>query len=118
MFARVAAQADLGVTPGRALNDEPVEIRVSGLRPHATATLRARMVDDFGREWKSEATFVADGSGVISPSSHAPIEGAYESVDPMGLFWSMVPADGRMVSGLTKNGVAPTAVILTAEIDG
>jgi dienelactone hydrolase len=34
----------------------------------------------------------------------------------MGLFWSMLPADGQMANGLRKNGVEPTTVHLSVEV--
>ncbi|TAK34968.1 MAG: hypothetical protein EPO30_12025, partial [Lysobacteraceae bacterium] len=59
-------------------------VRVEGLGPGATATLRSRL---WGyRGW---ARFVADAEGTIDASRDAPEDGTYAGVEPEGLVWSM-----------------------------
>ena len=81
----------LEIEPRRALTDEPVRIRISGLRGGQLATLRATATDGQQTEWASVATFRADDAGWIEPERQAPIVGTYQGVDPRGLFWSMRP---------------------------
>jgi dienelactone hydrolase len=98
------------VDPERALVDEVVHIRAAGLEPGASATLKAVMRDTRGREWRSEATYVADEDGRVDPTRQAPVSGTYEGVDAMGLFWSMqLPAE------LPDEEVRPA--VFTFEVD-
>ncbi|GJM42334.1 MAG: acyl-CoA thioesterase [Ardenticatenaceae bacterium] len=104
--------------PATALADEPVAIQVVGLEPGQTVTLRANMRDDYNRKWESEATFVADSSGVVEVGTQSPINGTYSEVDPMGLFWSMIPTSLAGRSAVFASfEFSPVVVTLTAEID-
>jgi dienelactone hydrolase len=75
-----------------ALVDEPIDVRVSGLRPGAEAVVSAETEDWDGRRWRSEARFVVGGDGQIDLTRHAPKSGAYQGVDAMGLFSYLEPA--------------------------
>jgi dienelactone hydrolase len=113
MRVDVATIVTLTVTPARALTDQPVVIQVTGLPPGEPVTLAAEMVDDFGRSWHSSTELEADDNGIVNTATMAPLRGSYAGVDPMGLFWSMVPSDGRMVGPSTKDGLLPTRVSLS-----
>lgn len=76
--------AEILVTPRRAPLDAVLEIRVVDLPPGEPVTVSASTGD-----WSSSAVFVADERGVVDLTRHAPVEGGYPGVDPMGLFWSM-----------------------------
>jgi dienelactone hydrolase len=107
----------LTVEPARALLDEPVVIRLTGLAPGEDVTLTATMTDHLDRRWQSEATFTADRAGVIEVSTLAPIAGTYVGVEPMGLFWSMVQvAPGGPSSPIRTP--EPLVVVLTAAVAG
>ena len=82
----------LTVTPPTALLDEPVVVRVSGLRPGQDVVVRSSTPDADGREWKAEASFRADAKGVVDLSTQAAASGSYTGVDAMGLLWSARPA--------------------------
>jgi dienelactone hydrolase len=69
--------------------DEAFRVRVTGLHPGDTATLRATSADALGRRWSSGAEFVADANGVIDVATQPPVRGSYRGADPMGLAWSM-----------------------------
>jgi dienelactone hydrolase len=69
------------------LLDEPIPIKLSGLPPKATVTIRAHGGE--GDEWTSSAVFIADDSGDVDLTRTAPIRGSYKEVDAMGLFWSI-----------------------------
>lgn len=71
--------------------DERFEVRVDGVEPGARVTLTAETTDREGDTWASFARFEADGDGVASPVTQAPVEGTYEGTHPMGLVWSMRP---------------------------
>jgi hypothetical protein len=72
-----ASSPVLTVEPARALLDEPVVIRLSGLAPYGSVTLTATMTDHFDRRWQSEATFTADSEGVVDVSTQAPAARAH-----------------------------------------
>ncbi|MCE6997918.1 acyl-CoA thioesterase/BAAT N-terminal domain-containing protein [Saccharothrix sp. S26] len=76
--------AEILVTPRSAPLDAELAIRVVDLPPDERATIRASTGD-----WAASAVFLADERGVVDLTRHAPVEGDYSGVDPMGLFWSM-----------------------------
>lgn len=86
-----AAPITLSATPAATLVDQPVTIRVSGLRPGEPVTLRASMPDYQKRTWVAQATFIADRDGVVDVTRQAPRYGSYSGVHAMGLIWSMLP---------------------------
>jgi len=71
--------AKLVVSPARALVDEPVDVRVTGLRPRRKVTLVASARDRLGKGWRSRLVFTADRRGAVGTHSN------------MKLFWSMRP---------------------------
>ncbi len=81
----------LAATPGSALEDQPVDIRVNGLKPGEPVTLRACMQGYKGLNWCAHATFLANKDGVADVAHTAPRYGSYSGVHAMGLVWSMVP---------------------------
>ena len=68
---------------------EEVNIVLTGLQPSATYELAAELNDEYGRRWRSSATFVAGPSGEINTAYQAPVSGSYSEADPVGIFWSM-----------------------------
>ncbi|MEU4762495.1 acyl-CoA thioester hydrolase/BAAT C-terminal domain-containing protein [Actinosynnema sp. NPDC023794] len=76
--------AEILVNPRRAPLDAVLEIRVVDLPPDERVVVRASTGD-----WSSSAVFLADERGVVDLTRHAPVEGDYSGVDPMGLSWSM-----------------------------
>lgn len=108
----------LRVAPEVGLLDEDVEVTVEGAAPHDVVTLRARATDDAGRAWVSEAVFVADELGRVDVAKAAPLDGSFGCVDPMGLFWSMVPEDGQAPSPFAKESAEPVVVAIEAHDDG
>ncbi|MDE1983811.1 MAG: acyl-CoA thioesterase/BAAT N-terminal domain-containing protein, partial [Gammaproteobacteria bacterium] len=81
----------LSATPSAALVDQPVTIRVSGLKPNEPVTLRANMQDYQHRTWRAAATFLADNSGKVDVTRDAPKYGSYSGEHAVGLVWSMLP---------------------------
>jgi dienelactone hydrolase len=106
-------------TPSTSLVDEPVYLRLMGLRPGDVVVLRARMRDDSNTWWESASTFRADTHGTVDLASQAPQAGSYDGADPMGFLWSMAPAAGERVSSpFVKTTLEPYAVELVAQVDG
>lgn len=86
-----ASSVTLNATPVAELMDQPVTIRVSGLKPGEPVTLRASMSDYQKLTWSAEATFVADDQGTVDVTRDAPKYGSYSGAHAMGLVWSMLP---------------------------
>lgn len=82
--------AEILVSPRSAPLDTTLEIVLTGLPPDEPVTLHATTGDR-----AASAVFRADERGVVDVTRHAPVEGSYAGVDPMGLFWSMEPAGGE-----------------------
>ncbi|GHH46349.1 acyl-CoA thioesterase/bile acid-CoA:amino acid N-acyltransferase family protein [Lentzea cavernae] len=82
--------AEILVDPQTAPLDHPVDVLVSGLKPGQTITVQLSTGDRASR-----AVFEADDRGVVDLTRHAPIEGSYRGVDPMGLFWSLERTGGK-----------------------
>ncbi|WP_143022516.1 acyl-CoA thioester hydrolase/BAAT C-terminal domain-containing protein [Lentzea jiangxiensis] len=82
--------AEILVNPQTAPLDQPVEARVVGLEPGQTITVQLST-----GERASHAVFDADDHGVVDLTRHAPVEGSYRGVDPMGLFWSLERTGGK-----------------------
>ena len=69
------------------LVDEPPAIRLAGLAPAEAVTVEATF-DLAGTSYRSAASFVADGDGVVDLATSPSAGGSYEGVDPYGLLWS------------------------------
>lgn len=96
------------------MTDQPVEIRVAGLRPGERGEIHARLRDDRHRLWESLAVFLADGDGFLNPAVQVPVAGTYSGVEAMGLFWSMAldPARNGPPSSFVKRKLSPAVVEL------
>lgn len=107
------------IQPESALSDEIVKMRVLDLRPGQLITLRATMNDDVDLDWASSATFVANSAGVVDLTTQAPISGTYDTVDPMGLIWSMLPDVTGSEYPYFANWDTPFVLVtITAESEG
>jgi len=74
------------------MQDEEIEIAVTGLDPWVRITLRLTTEID-GLDFVSTADFHPDTRGRVDLGSQAPVAGSYQGPDAMGLFWSMVAAE-------------------------
>ncbi|XP_062413920.1 acyl-coenzyme A thioesterase 5-like [Pungitius pungitius] len=86
----MSSQVRLSLLPrARCMFDEPVQVKVAGLRSRQVVTLRARSTDEKGVVFSSSATVRADGSGRIDLERDPSLGGTYIGVESMGLLWSM-----------------------------
>jgi dienelactone hydrolase len=108
----------LDVTPLNALVDEPITIRLAGLQPGQTVTLWAHTLDSADNKWASSAAFVADSNGQIDVATQQPAAGSYHHVDPMGLFWSMMPVHQKSPIPFVTMGSTFVEIDLIVEIGG
>ena len=81
----------LSIAPMHARLDEAMAIQVSEAPPGATVRLRVR---NHTLKAESVADFVAPANGIVDVTTHAPVAGDYEGVEPAGLFWSARFDDG------------------------
>ncbi|MGW4208431.1 acyl-CoA thioester hydrolase/BAAT C-terminal domain-containing protein [Lentzea sp. NPDC004789] len=82
--------AEILVNPQSAPLDRPVDVVIVGLKPGQPLTVQLSTGDR-----ASHASFEADDRGVVDLTRHAPLEGSYRGVDPMGLFWSLERTGGK-----------------------
>ncbi|XP_066963980.1 acyl-coenzyme A thioesterase 1-like [Macrobrachium rosenbergii] len=82
----------LSVIPLSCLQDEPVLIGVSGLKPNQDVTLQASAIEDQGVHYMSYAHYRADENGEVDVDKMESLGGQYEGIFPMGLIGSLVPA--------------------------
>jgi len=112
--------AKIEIEPQVALTDVPLTIRLTGLEPHQLVTVRAETNDDdFGRAWGSYAVYETDDRGSVDLARQAPLEGSYESVDPMGLIWSMeLDPAAEEECYFRKRTLDPMRIRFSAEVAG
>jgi dienelactone hydrolase len=106
--------------PNPAFADEPVVVRLSGVKPGAKVALSATVRDDAGQVWASTGVYIATSEGTVDTGAQESIGGSYRGTDATGLFWSMaLQADaGATRATFCKNGAQPDCVTVTAEVDG
>ncbi|GCE29993.1 acyl-CoA thioesterase [Dictyobacter alpinus] len=108
----------LAVMPQRALVDEPLSMRLAGLQPRQTVTVRTRTQDGSLKTWEAFATFIADEQGTVDVSTQKPVAGTYDTIDPLGLLWSMSCTDAKRPIFFTKTKPTSLLITLTAEVEG
>jgi dienelactone hydrolase len=93
------ARPTISVTPRVSLSTAPVDIRVTGLRPRAAATITVTSTDATGRVFTSRDVYDADGHGVVDAGATTiaamepspPFEDAFYA-------WSRAPRTFRIVA--------------------
>ncbi|KAF3698656.1 Acyl-coenzyme A thioesterase 1 [Channa argus] len=86
----MSSLVQLMVLPGTTcLYDEPVQVKVAGLRSRQVVTIRAGSTDERGVVFSSSATYRADRNGEIDLERDPALTGRFVGVEPMGLLWSM-----------------------------
>jgi dienelactone hydrolase len=87
-----SAQPDrvrIHVTPAVTLADQPVHVRIAGLRPTRVVTVRVQATDANGKRWHATARFRANSRGAINVDRAKSRGGTYRGVWGMGLVSSM-----------------------------
>ncbi|XP_038137102.1 acyl-coenzyme A thioesterase 1-like [Cyprinodon tularosa] len=86
----MSAQVRLRLLPSaRCLFDEPIQVKVAGLRSKQVVTMRASSTDERGLVFNSSASYRADDRGEIDLKRDAALSGSYVGVEPMGLLRSL-----------------------------
>lgn len=104
--------------PASGFADEPVSIKVTGLRPGKRATLQLNSRDEEGRAWHSQADFEASPSGEVNPGTQPALSGTYDGLDPTGLLWSMRPEGTDKPTAFAKEKADPLRITLSVHVEG
>jgi dienelactone hydrolase len=115
---RVASAQTLQVIPDHAMVDESVAVRAGGLRSGENIAIRGVLVDGAGKQWASEARFLADAQGAVDTSRQAPSEGSYKEVSSTGLIWSMKPTEKHTLAYTPPPDLAPQLIEFRLVQDG
>ncbi|XP_039597313.1 acyl-coenzyme A thioesterase 1-like [Polypterus senegalus] len=73
------------------LFSDPLAVEVEGLVPEQEVVVEARLRDEKGELFESNARYRADSSGRVDLSRASCLGGSYIGAEPMGLFWSLLP---------------------------
>jgi dienelactone hydrolase len=113
MWSQIAATIALGVahpavavSPGHALVDQPVDVRVTGLPPHRAVALVATTRDRLGVGWRSRLVFESSRRGVV------------DTHRSMRLFWSTRPTRKSATDLPFSVPLGPAKVLIRAQIGG
>uniref|UniRef100_A0A3Q0SGS6 Acyl-CoA thioesterase 21 n=1 Tax=Amphilophus citrinellus TaxID=61819 RepID=A0A3Q0SGS6_AMPCI len=86
----MSSQVRLRLLPrATCLYDEPIQLKVAGLRWKQVVTMRATSTDERGVVFRSSATYRADGGGEVDLNRDPSLSGSYVGVEPMGLLQSL-----------------------------
>lgn len=98
------------------LIDTTMEIKITNLPVDKRVKIKAEMRDNLGTNWESFAEYIAIVEGEVDLATAKPVSGTYDTVDVMGLFWSMVPKVDNELKRRTP--LKPLETRLTLLIDG
>lgn len=119
--AEQTVAATIEVDDASALVDEPVHVRILGLPAGRRVVVELAADDVDGVRWESSGSWIADADGRVDLRENAPVEGSYDGVDGMGLFWSMAPAAEPSTSDtyfVPPGAGEPITMRLTVRSDG
>lgn len=103
------------------LIDRPVSIRVIGLGDSQKVTVRLQRMSYWGSTtylMESHGTYLADEDGVVDLQKASAIEGTYEGIDGMGLFWSLQVKRSEENSEEVFNKLQHQSLTILLESDG
>ena len=85
----------LNMWPRSSLIDKITKINVALLKSGQKVTLGANLFGDSGELFESHAHYIAGKDGEVDVCRDSSLGGSYSGVEPMGLIWSMKPANGQ-----------------------
>jgi dienelactone hydrolase len=118
MGSQVSPEPMIEINPASALFDEIISIHLSGFSPGDFVTVRANMRISAGSKYESWASFRTDDNGQIDLSAQKPIDGTYDDIDAMGLFWSMEEHKDIDIEFTPGDISEPQIITFTVEVDG
>lgn len=110
--------ARIEVVPADGLIDEPLDIRLSGLKPGEHVTVRARVEFNQAGTWSTSAVYEADAHGALDLNAQAPVSGSFASADANAFIWSLRPDDPATNARSLAEGLAPYEPRFTVETSG
>lgn len=108
-----STQSDaIQVTPKVSLFDQPVHIKVQGLPSNAKVTLHSCTQQEWRQkpvEFMACSQFITNEKGELDLARDPSLNGTYTGVEPMGLFWSLVPSPSGLqnIRMVVRNGDEP-----------
>lgn len=106
------------INPVTGLIDEPISIVLKNIQPNTSIIIRAFANDSKDRPWSSWVEYKSNKSGVIDISQAIPLSGTYKNIDPLGLFWSMLPVNSKdKTTKFEISDLSSLKINLTAEIN-
>ena len=97
---------------------DPVDVRLSGLKPGEHVTVTSTATDLRSAVWTGVGKYTADASGVVDLAKQPSTGGTYTGVDGSGLLWSMNPPAGSKEFGYIPSAGTGFDVTLTAVGEG
>ncbi|XP_071788266.1 acyl-coenzyme A amino acid N-acyltransferase 1-like [Asterias amurensis] len=97
-LSKLAKKWLLSVTPSTSMIDQQVAIKATGMKANSHVTIRSvaeKKTDEIIERFESHAHYKAGDNGEVSVPDQAALGGLYTGIEPMGLFWSMVPSPGE-----------------------
>ncbi|XP_029971844.1 acyl-coenzyme A thioesterase 1-like [Salarias fasciatus] len=114
----MSSQVRLQLLPrARCLFDEPVQVKVAGVKSYQVVTMKATSTDERGVLFSSSAVYRADESGEIDLNRDPSLSGSYVGVEPMGLLWSLSPETLHKHFNKTK-ALIPQVVKISVHEEG
>eukprot|EP00062_Callorhinchus_milii_P004166 gi/632942251/ref/XP_007886310.1/ PREDICTED: acyl-coenzyme A thioesterase 1-like [Callorhinchus milii] len=98
----------------KCLFDDPLQIRADGLSPLQQVTMKGSLTDEKGETFESFAYYEADERGELDLSRSPSLGGHYSGIEPMGLFWSLIPR--TPFTRLVKRDVANSPLCVDIEV--
>lgn len=99
------------VTPGVALIDQKLAIRLINFIPDQIVTLNVRL-NFQGVQWVSHATYQVDKRGMVDLSTQPSLAGSFQGIESMGLFESLTPIETKM------DDTSTNIILFTVTING
>jgi dienelactone hydrolase len=78
---------------------DPVDVRLSALKPGEQVTVTSTATDAKGQTWTGVGHYTADASGTVDLAEQASTGGTYTGADASGLLWSADPPTGSTATG-------------------
>ncbi|XP_033637066.1 acyl-coenzyme A amino acid N-acyltransferase 1-like [Asterias rubens] len=121
-LSRLAQSRVLSVTPSSSMIDQQVAIKATGMEANSLVTIRSvieKKTNKGFNTFESHAHYKADNKGEVSVPDQASLSGECNGIEPMGLFWSMVPSPGvRFGSRYIHRDATKPMVVQLSLFDG
>lgn len=104
--------------PEDSSHEDPLTVQIEAAPAGAQVGLSLTGADLFGRRWRSEATYLGDGSGPVDLAATAPSSGDWAEADPTAPLWAMRFASPDLTPDLFVPPPDPWLVTVDVEVSG